>query len=543
MKRIYYIVITTIALLSFVGSCDLERNPLDKYAQEAFWTNEENALLALTGIYKANILFNAPEYSPSDWWAYGGLLFLEMPTDNAYDRRGSSSNFHKMTDGTLLPNNAYIKNYWSNSYAKITRCNYFLEGIDNLKASPEIIARLKAEGRFLRATQYFYLSQFFGDVPLITQTLTRDEANVVKKESKENITTFIIQELKEAAADLPRFKDLKGNETGRANKQAALAFLGRTLLAAKNYKEAAQVYEEIIGYGDNQIDPDFQSIFLQANENSSENIFSTQHLQDMAGSSVLRHGLPKMAEGWCLINITADLFEAFPFIDGTPFSYDNPLYNPNNLGENRDPRLSYTILYNGASFKNGTYISHPDSTRSVDRIGSGPVTQTGFLIRKYMDESYSGNILSYGGNIPIIRYAEVLLSYLEAKLEGGEAITQSLLDATINQIRSRVSVHMPPITETNAAKLRPLLRNERRIELAMEGIRYWDLLRWGIAHEALNAPIYGAPFPGSVRTSPGPNGEVDKYGRWYVNTRSFRQSQDYRWPIPQSEQDINPNLR
>ena len=137
----------------------------------------------------------------------------------------------------------------------------------------------------------------------------------------------------------------------------------------------------------------------------------------------------------------------------------------------------------------------------------------------------------------------MLLSYLEAKLEAGEGITQALLDETINKVRGRASVQMPAITEVNAGKLRPILRNERRVELAMEGIRYWDLLRWGIAHEALNGDIYGAPFPGSKRTSIKPDGEPDKYGRWWVNSRAFRQDQDYKWPIPQSEQDINPNLR
>lgn len=531
-----------IGLFSLLAACNLERNPLDQFAENAFWTNEENAMLALTGIYKTNITFNAAEYNPSDWWSYGGLLFLEFPSDNAYDRRGSSSNFHKMSDGTLMPNNAYIKNYWTNSYAKITRCNYFLEGIDKLEAKPEIIARFKAEGRFLRACQYFYLSQFFGDVPLVTKTLTLDEANMVKKSTKEEIMSFISNEFKEAAADLPRYKELKTGETGRANKQAALAFQGRTLLAAKKFPEAAKVYEEIISYADNVLDPDYQSIFI-ANENSAENIFSMQYLQDMAGNALPQHAFTRKEGGWCLINITSGLFEAYPFKDGTPFSYESPLYNPDNLGENRDPRLDYTILYNGSSFRNSIYICHPDTKELTDRIGSGQVTQTGFLMRKYMDETYNGNLQSYGGNIPIIRYAEVLLSYLEAKLEGGEAISQALLDETINRVRGRASVNMPPVTEINPDKLRPILRNERRIELAMEGIRYWDLLRWGIAHEVLNGDIYGAPFPGSVRTSPDKSGKVDQYGRWWVGRRAFRNNQDYRWPIPQSEQNINPNLR
>lgn len=542
MKTVNYILYSFVLSCLCFTSCDLERNPLDQFAENAFWTSEDNALLALTGIYKSNILFNSPEYSPTDWWSYGGLIFMEFPTDNAYDRRGANSNFHRMTDGTLLPNNAYIGNYWSNSYTKIARCNRFIEGIDKLEASQDIIAKYKAEARFLRATQYFYLSQFFGDVPLVTQTLTKEEANNVPKNTKSEITEFIIKEFTEAADALPRFKNLKASETGRASKQASLAFLGRTLLGAKKFAEAANTYKQIMEMGDNSIDPDYQSLFLPSNENSAENIFSMQYLQDLAGNAMPQHAYPVKDGGWCLINVSGGLFEAYEFINGTPFSYESELYNPDKLGENRDPRLDYTIYYDGTTFKGSLFNCHPDSD-NADKIASGQTTQTGLMMRKYFDEGFNGNLNSYGANIPIIRYAEILLSYLEARLEAGEVITQALLDETINKVRGRASVGMPPVTVTNADELRPILRNERRVELGMEGIRYWDLLRWEIAHEVLNGYILGAPYPGSVRVSKLPDGTVDQYGRWYVGNRSFRKDQDYRWPIPQSEQNINPNLR
>ncbi len=164
MKRIKYILYFFISITFVFPSCSLDRTPLDQFAEDEFWTSEDNALLALTGIYKANIQFNGPEYSPTDWWSYGGLIFLEFASDNAYDRRGTNSNFFKMSNGSLLPNNPFLLNYWSNSYAKIARCNRFIEGIDKISAPEETIARYKAEARFLRATQYFYLSQFFQDV-------------------------------------------------------------------------------------------------------------------------------------------------------------------------------------------------------------------------------------------------------------------------------------------------------------------------------------------------------------------------------------------
>ncbi len=534
-------IIGMAACLICCVSCELDRTPLDQFSETDFWTSEANAQIALTGIYRGNMGFNSPEYNPTDWWTYGGLIFMEFPTDNAYDRRGTNSNFYKMTNGTLLANNPYTKSYWTNSYAKITRCNRFLEGISKM-TDAAAVKRFTAEARFLRAAQYFYLSQFFGSVPLVTKVLSKDEANVVERATKDQIVDFVINEFKEAAVDLPRFKDLKTTESGRVSKQAALAFLGRTYLASKKYKEAADTYKEIIDYGDNIIDPDYQSLFLPSGKSSKENIFSLQYLQDLAGSAIPQHAFPVKNGGWCIINVAESLFAAYQFKDGTNFSYDSPMYNPKNLGQNRDPRLDYTIYYDGAMFHGSRYVCHPDSA-SGDKVAGGQTTQTGFMMRKYFDESYSGNLNSYGMNLPVIRYAEVLLSYLEAKMEAGDAITQDLLDATINKVRGRASVKMPAITQTNAELLRPILRNERRVELAMEGIRYWDLLRWGIAAETLNGYVYGAPFPGSKRVSKTPEGTVDKYGRWYVNKRAFRKGQDETWPIPQSEQDINPNLR
>lgn len=543
MKKHKYIYAIICAILFSLSSCDLERLPKNEFEDSDIWASESNALLALTGIYRANIIYNTPEYQPKDWWSYSGLLFLEFASDNAYDRRGTNSGFHRMSDGTLLADNSFILEYWSNSYNKIGRANRFLEGIDKLDASDAVKNRFKAEARFLRAAQYFYLSQFFGGVPIVTRSLTMVEANTVEQNSKAEVVEFTIKELKEAAEHLPRFKDLKVDiEAGRASKQVALAFLGRLYLAEKRYGEAAAAYKQIIDFGDNNIDPNYASVFLPQNENSKENIFSTQYLEGTAGSGLPQHAFPVMSRGWCLINVSGSLAEAYTFNDGTPFSYSDPRYDAKNLGKDRDPRMDYTIYYNGATFMNQEYICHPDAA-SGDRISSGQTTQTGFLMRKYFDETYTGDLNRYGTNFPIIRYAEVLLGYLEAKLENGEAIDQTLLDNTVNQLRTRPSVDMAKITETNADVLRPILRNERRVELAMEGIRYWDLLRWGTAHEELTQNIMGAPFPGSVRVSKLPDGTLDKHGRWYVGKRNFRKEKDYKWPIPQREQDINPNLR
>ena len=159
-------------------------------------------------------------------------------------------------------------------------------------------------------------------------------------------------------------------------------------------------------------------------------------------------------------------------------------------------------------------------------------------------ENPINDLNSYSAVTPVIRYAEVLLSYLECLIESGQAIDQTVLNLTINQVRGRADVKMPPVTETNSDKLRELLRNERRVELAFEGIRYWDLLRWKLAETVLVGEVWGAPYPKSI-TYAGSTKFVDPTGhcRWYVGRRDFRNPQDYKWPIPLSEQNINPNLR
>ncbi len=187
-----------------------------------------------------------------------------------------------------------------------------------------------------------------------------------------------------------------------------------------------------------------------------------------------QHAYPAIANGWHLVCPLGSLYESYDFINGEPFSYDNSLYDPTDLGKNRDPRLSYTLLYDNVSFGGKKYICHPDSSRSLDQLGAGKqTTYTGFGLRKYFDEGYSGSLYQYGANTVVVRYAEVLLSYLEAVLESGEAIDQQLLDATINKVRGRTSVNMPPINETNPDKLRPLLRNERRDRIGFGRTPIW----------------------------------------------------------------------
>ena len=485
----YLMLATLLASLSF-SSCDLERLPLTDLSEENFWNDEKNAELALTALYRGKIT-NGLEYSVSDFWSYHGLLFMEHLTDNAFDRRGENNDFYKISSGQLLNTNSFIANYWSSAYSRIGKCNRFLEGMQKMPESDQN-KRMIAEARFLRATQYHYLASYFKDVPLVTTVLSGEEANTVKRSTQSEILAWCATEFKEAAADLPRFKDLASSETGRACKQAALAFLGRTCMLQKDWASGAAAYKEIIDYGDNDIHTSYPELFWPGTGvGNKENIFYIAYLENYFGCGMPQQVLPAKDGGWSLSNPSAGLFESYEFVDGTPFSYDDPRYNPNNLGENRDPRLDYTLFYNGADFMGTTYRMSPDYEASAkERLDySSEASKTGFMWRKYFDENPINDIQSYSAVTPIIRYAEVLLGYLECLIEGGEVIDKPILDATINKVRGRAGVEMPPITETDPSILRERLRNERRIELAYEGIRYWDLLRWEIADKVLVGPF------------------------------------------------------
>jgi len=543
LKKILANLFLVIVLLG-ITSCgdELNQSPSDQFDKANFWTNESNAMIGLTGVYRGNITYGT-QVNPPDWWTYTGLILFEHATDNAFDRRGLNAAQNRLTNGTLLPDNPVVDSYWKGSYIRIAIANDFLENIGRVSMDEAKIKRMTAEARFIRACQYFYLSQFWGAVPLVTKTLTPAESNVVTKTSKAEVVNFVIKELTEAAADLPRYKDVPSKEFGRASKQAALAFLGRIYLAEKKYSEASQAYKQIIDFGDNIIDPDYAGIFNSVKETSTENIFSLQYSPVLAGNALTQHAFPAIKGGWHLVNPLESLAFEYDFNDGTPFSYSDPRFNSLNMAENRDPRFAATFLYDGCTFGGKIYDCNPDHNSSVDQLTySKQATRTGYGLRKFFDENYTGDLQTgYGGNVPIIRYAEVILSYLEAELEGGKPITQDLLNMTINKTRGRASVKMPPITVTDASALRPILRKERRIELALEGIRYWDLLRWGILGDVMQGDFWGASFPKSVKTGSKPDPTGNK--RWYVDKKAFRKGVDEVWPIPQSETDINPGLK
>src|SRR5690606_2758100 len=226
-------------------------------------------------------------------------------------------------------------------------------------------------------------------------------------------------------------------EYGRITKGGALAILGRVFLADQRWEEARNVYKQIMDLGIYSIDPRFKEIFEDSGNDSQEYVLVSVRKQDDYGSPILRgcHGFDY--GGWHWFSPYNELVEEFECIDGKPIS-ESPLYDPENPYENRDPRLYRTIGINDLNvFKEKLYISHPDSSPVKYQDQVTRRLWRGYRLLTFSDEDYAGGITAYGGDFVMIRYAEGLLSYLEACIESGTPRTQELLGLSINKVRGR----------------------------------------------------------------------------------------------------------
>ncbi len=517
--------------LTFV-SCEeqLNKYPLDQLSKDTFWQNERDALLGLAALY------NTHPRGDSDVSLNNFLPYILMDCTVDIGRERIATAFRYLYNGFTNASDGQIANLWSKSYEIVARCNNFIENVEQADISPELILEMKSEARFIRAYHYFWMVHFWGDIPLTTKTLTIDEANSVQRTPRSEVVDFILNELTEAAEYLPETRP--DAEKGRVVKAAALAIQGRMLMSEKRWPEAASAFKSIIDQGLYSIYPDYELLFTARGENNHEVIHAIQYLENDYGSTLQRFVLPFMNSGWYYVSLYNEFVESFLCTDGLPIG-ESPLYDVSKPLENRDPRLfNICFLDKHSVFKGRLFVSHPDSLNAPDALPKR--TWSGIGVRKFGDEAYTGSSTKYGGDFPLIRYAEVLLSYLECKLEAGEAISQDLLDLTINQIRQRPSVNMPVVTQTNPELLREIVRNERKIELALEGLRVFDLLRWRIAHINCgnNARFHGMRITDDPENYHGPY-VINENGYYYYETRNFREDVEYLLPVPQSEMNIH----
>lgn len=533
MKNYIKIIILTFLVSGVFSACEdiLDKQPLDQLSTTNFWTTEEDVELALAGVYN----------KATTWSQYTHICEFDINSDNGTDRKINQA---FLTYGNLNPASSEIKSYWNNSYREIAGCNYFLENVDEVaEINAAKKAEMIAEVRFLRAFTYYNMSQFWGGVPLIDKLLTMEESITIGSATKAEIVNFVLAELDAIANDLPVSRST--NQHGRIVRGAVYALKGRLLMAEKKWGEAAAAYKTVIDLGVHAIDPQYAELFNGKKEKSSEIIFARKYLAGEIANATQLYYRPNVDGGWHHMNPYQSLVDAYLCIDGLPIQ-ESPLYDPMHPvvknGQNyRDPRLLYTVFYPGIStIKGKVYHGHPDSTSVVGDVFTYDAGMTGYCLQKWVDNGYTGDVYSSGVDVPIIRYAEVLLSYLESKIMAGDAINQNMLDLTINAVRKRAAVGMPSVSETNAAKLMDILKRERRVELAWEGLRFWDLVRWGeIGSKLQNQTMYGIKITDDpqnyTRFPVGPDGHYRVFELQYRTT-------DLPWPIPQDELDINTTL-
>lgn len=535
--KIKYILASLAVAFALTGCSDfLDREPGNAPSQNMFWHTENDAEIALTGCYRQ--LYSP--YRPEERW------FWECTSDNAFCYH-RNKDWRAIGDGTMAASGVSVHNYFT--YIEIRTCNEYLQKEGNIEwTSEEKRNQYRAEVRMIRALQLFFRVTCYGDFPFTEKLLDTPTESYLARTDKDSLMDFIQTEMEDVVQYLP-----DEAETGRINKWAAEAFLTRFYLYKGDYANTIRHALNVINSHKYSMPAlTYEQSFLKANEYNSEVIMSFEH--NLAGDfgMYIAEYLPNTYGGWSSIVPTQSLLDAYETKNGLTIDED-PTYDPKNPFVNRDPRLRATILYPGQTWEVfGDQSQFPHGFPSLEK-GSGEywsdadnATHTGMNFKKfYTDLSEYPNIWSCERNFPMFRYAEILLSYAEAKIEMND-IDQSVYEA-INQVRHRAQ--MPDVDQSkynNREKLRELVRRERRVEFAYEGLRRDDIIRWGIAKDVMNgAKIYH--MNGTITDHMNAEGDYDVELTPYSDadieeTRRFVVGKNELLPVPQSVIDADPNI-
>lgn len=518
MKRINYIAGAVLLPLIFSACESLDTEPTDRIINSYFWKTETDATMAINGIYRS---MPGTDY-----------MYLDCATDLAWNEI-SWEKAHLLGNGSQDAELwSWTSDKWKTAYETIQRVNYFMENIDRVEAiSPELKNRLIAEARFLRAMTYSDIIFLWGDVPLATTTLDL-KTGTLERDPKAEVFDFVVKELKEIAQFLPEQYDAAN--VGRITKGAAKSMLMRTYLRENKYAEAKGVAKEVMDMGIYSLYPNYEKLFKYEGENCSEVIFDKQYIATNYSNNVSKMFSPRSCFGNGSIVPLKELVDSYEMLNGKSITDPASGYDPYKPYEGRDPRLKATILTPGAKMPDGNIFNplpnqEPMGTDAVDN-GNTNTSRTGFNFLKYVNpEDLAESNNNCHNNIILIRYAEVLLSYAEAKVETND-IDQSVYDA-INAVRKRAG--MPGFSSGKSqTELRDIIRQERKVEFPLEGVRYFDIRRWKIAEKVLPGQTYGITY-------------VDAKGNLVTiktETRQFNPKRDYLWPVPLRELNVNKNL-
>ncbi|MDR3140676.1 MAG: RagB/SusD family nutrient uptake outer membrane protein [Tannerellaceae bacterium] len=547
--------------LAIAISCtDLNINPLSEGSSESWYSSEAEIEMSVMELYR-NVFWPQDD----DEW-----------TDD-YTNRDLST---PVTGATINGEWGTVTSLWTNSYKPIVRANTLLENMDkalNVGISQSAVDQYSAEAYFIRAAKYADLISHFGEVPYVSGTISMDEAFSIGRMGKSELIANVYQDFDAAIAKLP--VSYAASAPKRVTKGAAMALKARFALYMGDWAVAAQMAKSCMDLGVYKLYPDFAEYFLPSVKNAEESVFLLPRSISLGVQREVRGFLPRNAGGWAQHDPSWDLLCAFLCTDGKPID-ESPLFDPGEPFKNRDPRCTATITAFGSEHMGFIYDPSPyaenvlnTSTGNMQinndsRVNAQYASFNGLVWKKGIDASWTDNGFNIDRDKIIIRFADVLLMYAEAKTELDQ-IDQSVLDA-INQVRARAygvspeeTDKYPAVTETGQSILRKIIRIERRMELAWEGLRYMDLIRWKIAEKALNRGSYGMLDVAELKTNVYDKGlwffaetpQIDEdgladfaplyqagYAKLLTN-RLFDASRQYLWPIPSKEIIINSNIQ
>lgn len=554
MKNKAYALLLAGVLAVSCNDAFLDRYPMDQITDENFWQTEEH-VKSVANTFTASLR--------GKYW----LNMTEAMADSA--PWAVTTAFRTIGGGNYATDISQINTIWDESYTYIGRTNYYLANYQRaVNVSDEVKERYAAEAYFYRAYNYWLLTSYFGDVPYITDVLSVDSPDVYRgRDKRADIIDAITGDLEEHYKALPEYIEAGSDEFGRVSQTAALALLSRIYLYNERWEDAVSAAERAMAstyyslYKTGNPDVDYRNLFnytgrASRNANNHETLLAFVYNYNLGEDARTSHNLSR--EIW----VPNDYSRSVP-TKSTIESYltdTGEIWNPDSaksyeeVFEHRDPRMKQSILAPGTPWEGGV-----DGNIDNDNPGlftypllvnmrTGCMTYSGYYLLKYVEPSTVSSVGHDDNDIILIRYAEVLLNYIEAKERLGN-VSQDDLNRTINQLRDRVGmVHLELGKLPAGSDLRTEIRRERRVELFFEGHRYFDLIRWKEG-ERLGEDLLGVKrsWLDQSRLSvslddltwKNVNGEeylVIETGRTFVDPKHYLLS------VPFKQSQLNPNL-
>lgn len=520
-QRIMHVAIGFLMLSTATSCVDLDLKPYDRLSDIVYWEKEDAALLALNACYA---------HLPSIF----EILYSDAMTDNAYCKVQAYN--QAIGNGSYASDDPYVLSVWSARYAGIRACNILLDNIHKVPGlSAELKNRYKSEAKVIRALFYFELYSKFGDIPYFTTTISLEESQTISRTAKSTIVENLLTELNTIIDNNYLPGSYTGIDKGRVTRYAAMALKARILLFEGRFGEVKTETAKILNKF--TLFHDYEGLFYASNEGNSEIILDVQYMLNTREHRVQYEFLPPSLGGYAQLAPLQGLVDSYIAADGKPIT-TSAVFSASQPFQNRDPRLRATIVYNGNSYlkADGTSVAiNTTRNSSPDGYGSGSDSSpTGYYFKKYWDKDHREGLNS-GLNVILIRYADVLLMHAEGAAETG-TLDEATWNNTIKLLRQRAGFTNPEALNFPAvdnAELIEIVRRERRSELAFEGLRHKDIIRWRIAETALNGYCHGLYTGDAIGTD---NGFVR------IENRSFDKTKHYLWPIPRNERDLNSNL-